>query len=261
MKLFDTHAHYDSRAFDEDREAVIAALPSAGVGGFVDISADIEDMDDVLQLALTHENAWCALGVHPSELEGMDEGVLEKIRKLKGDYPEKVAAIGEIGLDYHYEPDEKEKQLQKEWFVRQLELAEQLDLPVVIHSRDAAEQTFDILKEHAGALKGAVIHCFSYSRELAEAYARLGFYIGVGGVVTFKNSRKLKEAVSALPIDRILLETDCPYLAPSPHRGERNSSLLLPLVAGEVAALKGMDVEEAAGITWENACSFYGIEN
>ncbi len=257
MRIFDTHVHYDSAAFDEDRESLLDSLKEAGVERFTDICAEIEDVDAVLNLALSRQGAYCALGIHPSSLEGMNEGVLEKIAGAARSHPKKVAAVGEIGLDYHWEHDEA---VQKKWFERQLDLALSLDLPVVIHSRDAAADTLEIMSKYASSLKGAVIHCFSYSKEMALEYVRLGFYIGVGGVVTFKNARKLKEAVEAVSIERILLETDCPYLAPEPFRGRRNSSLYLPYVIETIADIKGLGVEETAEALWENACSFYGVE-
>lgn len=165
-------------------------------------------------------------------------------------------AVGEIGLDYYW--DNESHDTQKKWFIRQLELARELDLPVIIHSRDAAADTLEIMKEHAKGLRG-VIHCFSYSKELAREYVKMGFYIGIGGVVTFKNGKKLKEIAEEIPLDRILLETDCPYLAPVPFRGKRNSSLYIPYIAQEIANLKGITYEEVVAQTEENGKRLFGI--
>ena len=169
---------------------------------------------------------------------------------------EKVVAVGEIGLDYYW--DNESHDVQKEWFIRQLDLARELDLPVLIHSREAAADTMEIMKEHGQGLRG-VIHCYSYSKEQAKEYVKMGYYIGVGGVVTFKNSRVLKEVVKAIPLEHIVVETDCPYLAPTPHRGKRNSSVYLPLVIEEIAKLKGITAEEVENATYENAQRLYGL--
>ena len=165
-------------------------------------------------------------------------------------------AVGEIGLDYYW--DNESHEVQKKWFVRQLNLARELDLPVIIHSRDAAEDTLNIMKEHGKGLRG-VIHCFSYSKELAEEYEKMGFYIGIGGVVTFKNGKKLKEIAATIPLERILLETDCPYLAPEPHRGKRNSSLYIPHIAQEIADLRGITYEEVVAQTELNGKELFNI--
>ena len=253
--IFDTHAHYDDRQFDEDREILISSLSKAGIGGVVNIGADMASSERALGLAHKYDFIYAAVGVHPSEVEELDEEAMERLKSWTAD--ERCVAVGEIGLDYHW-PDPS-PEIQKKWFIRQLDLAREVHLPVVIHSRDAAKDTMDIMhSEHAEEI-GGVVHCFSYSKELAKECVDMGFYIGVGGVVTFKNGRKLREVVEEIPMEKILLETDCPYLSPEPHRGERNSSLNLPYVVKAVADIKGISEEEVIRITEENAKHMYRI--
>lgn len=255
--IFDTHAHYDDEAFEQDREELLSGLFKNGVGTIVDISADLPGIPDVLKLAEQYDAIYAAVGVHPSEVYNLKDSDIEQIRR----YAEegcKVVAIGEIGLDYHY-PD-TDKEAQKKWFSLQMKLAKELSLPVVIHSRDAAADTLQMIKEEMPFPKSAVIHCFSYEPEMAKIYTDLGFYIGIGGVVTFKNARKLKEVAATMPIEQMLLETDCPYLAPEPYRGTRNQSGLIRYVAQTIASLRGMETDEVLRITAENARRFYGID-
>ena len=252
--IFDTHAHYDDEAFTEDRKELLASM-KAGIDHIVNIGANMASSRTSLELAHEYDFIYAAVGVHPSDTEELDDEKIEELRALCRD--PKCVAIGEIGLDYYWpEPDHE---LQKKWFRRQLQLAKEEKLPVVIHSRDAAADTLSILKEEDGGANGGVVHCFSYSAEVAEQCVKMGFYIGVGGVLTFKNGRKLKETVDVLPLEKIIIETDCPYLAPTPHRGERNSSLYLPLVVDEIAAIKGVSPEEVIRITEENAKRMYNI--
>ena len=258
--IFDTHAHYDDRRFDPDRDALLSSkLEEAGVIKVMNVSADIPSVDVVNSLSLKYKNVYAALGIHPSELDGLSEDDLKKIRtRAAGN--KKVRAIGEIGLDYHYEG--YDRSAQKDWFIRQIGLAKELDLPIIVHSRDAAEDTMDIIREHypeEASKANGVIHCFSYSAEEAKKYIRLGFYIGIGGVVTYKNGRKLKEVVREIPIDRLVLETDCPYLAPEPHRGERNTSLFLPFVVRAISEIKGETTQRVERITFDNAMRLYGL--
>ena len=255
--IFDTHAHYDSRAFDEDREMVLAGLRREGVHALVNVSADLAGMETGLALARKYDFIYASAGVHPTstdELEALGEqAFVAQMERLLTD--SRVVAVGEIGLDYHW--DNVPRAIQKKWFELQLSLAAGAGLPVIIHSREAAADTLELLKA-CGCRDGRfVMHCFSYEKELAARYLDMGFYLGIGGVVTYKNGRKLKEVVSYMPADRILLETDCPYLSPVPHRGERNYSGYLPLVIEEIAALKGMEAEEIENITWDNAMRFY----
>lgn len=252
--IFESHAHYDSRKYDEDREELLNSMQENGIGTIVNVGATWKSVTTVMELVEQYPFMYAALGLHPDEVGDLNE---ERFEILKAEcQKEKVVAIGEIGLDYYW--DNESHDIQKEWFIRQLNLARELDLPVIIHSRDAAEDTLKIMKEHAQGLRG-VIHCFSYSKELAEEYVKMGFHIGVGGVVTFKNGKKLKEVVEAIPLERILLETDCPYLAPEPYRGKRNSSLYIPHIAQAIADIKGITYEEVVAQTERNARELFRV--
>jgi len=252
--IFDTHAHYNDRAFDEDRDALLNSFRDNNICGAVMASAEYDSIPDILALTEQYDFLWLTLGIHPNEaLSLTPEHRAELEELIKTRHP---IAIGEIGLDYYY--DEPSKEIQREAFIYQLNLAKRYDLPVIIHSRDAQEETFEILKEYGPPKKG-VIHCYSGSPEMAREYTKLGWYIGVGGVVTFKNGRKLKETVQQIPLEYLVLETDCPYLAPTPHRGERNSSLLLPLVVEEIASLRNITPEEVEKETLKNAERLFGI--
>ncbi len=253
--IFETHAHYDDEAFDADREELLESLPAAGIGTVVNIGANIESTKSTLALAERYPFIYAAVGVHPSDSAELNE---ERMNWLEEQCVRpKVLAVGEIGLDYYW--DEPEREIQKHWFRRQLQLARKVNLPVVVHSRDAAKDTLDIIKEEKAADLGGVIHCFSYGVEMAREYLNLGFYLGIGGVLTFKNSRKLKEVVEYMPVDRLVLETDSPYLAPVPFRGKRNSSLNLPYVVKAVSEIKGIAEEEVIRITEENARRMYQL--
>lgn len=254
--IFDTHSHYNDAAFLDDLSAIVRRFPEAGICGAVNVASDLSSIDEVLTLSKAYPQFYAALGIHPSDCAPLTERRLFSIRdKL---HEPKVVAVGEIGLDYHY--NEPEREVQKEWFRRQLRMAQEADLPVIIHSRDAAQDTMQILQEEQAHFSGGVIHCYSYSPEMAEQFVRMGFYIGVGGVVTFKNGRRLKETVQRIPLERIVLETDCPYMAPVPHRGERNSSLYLPLVVSEIAQLLQIPEEKVIRVTYENAKRLYRLE-
>ena len=255
--IYETHAHYDDRDYDEDRQKVLEAVCAAGVGRIVNVAASMRSCITTLELSRQYADIYAAVGVHPSEtgeLTDEDMILLESYCKM-----DKVLAVGEIGLDYYW--DEPERDVQKKWFIRQLELARKVKLPVIIHSRDAAADTLDIMKNQHAEDIGGVIHCFSYETEMAREYLNMGYYLGVGGVVTFKNGRKLKEVVEYAPIDRIVLETDSPYLSPVPYRGKRNSSANIPLIIEEIAALKGMTAEAVEEITWQNALRLYRQES
>ena len=338
MRIFDTHAHYDSEQFDEDREEMLEEInkPFPGtacssdrgefvsVGRIVNVGADMESSQTSIELAQKHEFIYAAVGVHPDSAEELIRCTIpaneENIKLLSENECEanrcllnelsnrnKVVAIGEIGLDYHW--DVWPREIQKEAFRWQWNLALEKKLPVIIHSRDAAEDTMNIVREFyrkveslkvnsqasgdtaestspmcgtGGGMKQmadincyntghplkddksivlrAVMHCYSYSAEQAEEYLKMGLMFGIGGVVTFKNARKLKEVVDLLPMDRILLETDCPYMAPEPFRGKRNNSGYLRYVAEKIAEIKGIDAEEVYDITYKNACGFFGME-
>lgn len=254
--IFDTHAHYDDEKFDEDRDELLKSLADAGVGTVVDAASTIDSCHQIIELIDKYPFLYGTLGIHPSECKDMTEDDLDWLRQqLKNP---KIVAIGEIGLDYYWpEPDHD---IQKKWFEKQLELAKETDMPVVIHSRDAAEDTLKMIKMAQLPPKSVDIHCFSYSKEMAREYLNMGYYLGVGGVVTFKNAKKLKEVVEYAPIENILLETDCPYLAPEPNRGKRNSSLNLEYVVDKIAELKNMDREDVISITEKNAQEFYRIK-
>ena len=256
-QIFDTHAHYDDAAFEKDYTNIIESFPRYGIGRCTDVASTMESVDRVLFLAPTFPNVYAALGIHPSECRDLTEGFLLDMEKKCSD--PKVVAVGEIGLDYHFPEEDPAPEVQKKWFVRQLDLAAKLQLPVIIHSRDAAKDTMDILRDRNLSLAGGVIHCYSYSTEQAREYAAMGFFIGIGGVVTFKNAKKVRDVVKNIPLTSIVLETDCPYMAPVPHRGERNSSLLLPLVAQAVAELKGISPEEVVEVTEHNAERLYNL--
>ncbi len=253
--IFDSHAHYDDRAFDADREEMLSELMEKGIGGIVNAGASRESVGRTMELSHQYPYLYAAVGIHPEHTGEMREQDLDWLRRLLAD--PKAVAVGEIGLDYYWgEPD---REIQKEWFIRQLHLAEEVGKPVVIHSRDAAEDTLTIMEREYGGGRPAYIHCFSYSKEMARRFLKLGCMIGIGGVVTFKNAKKVKEAVAETPLNRILIETDCPYLAPTPHRGERNSSLFLPLIIQEIAKIKGISPSQVEEAAWNNAQSFYGL--
>ena len=252
--IFDTHAHYDDKQFDEDREQLLDSMRAGGVGTIVNASATVESWDKVLELTREYPFVYGMIGVHPDEVGALDEEKFARMEWLLQE--EKVVAVGEIGLDYYW--DNESHEVQKRWFIRQLELARKWNMPVNIHSREAAADTLEIMKKYAQGMK-VIIHCYSYSKEMAEEYVKMGYLIGVGGVVTFKNARRLKETVEAIPLSHIVLETDCPYLAPEPNRGKRNSSLNLSYVAQAIADLKGITAEEVIKVTGENAKAFYGI--
>ena len=254
MMIFDTHAHYDDEQFNLDREELLSSMEAGGVGTIMNVSASFDSCENVLGLARQYPFVYAAIGVHPDHVGCLDEEKIQKMQELLED--EKALAVGEIGLDYYWK--EEPEEIQQKWFIRQLQLAKDMDLPVIIHSRDAAADTLRIMKEHGRDI-GGVIHCFSGSAEMAKEYVKMGYYIGVGGVVTFKNSRVLKEVVKVIPLEHIVVETDCPYLAPTPHRGKRNSSAYLPLVIEEIAKLKGITAEELENATYENAQRLYGL--
>lgn len=252
--IFDTHAHYDDRQFEHDRDEILGAMQSAGIGTIVNASASVKSWERVLDLTRKYPFVYGMIGVHPDEVGDLDEETFARMETLLQE--EKIVAVGEIGLDYYW--DNESHDIQKMWFVRQLELARSHGLPVNIHSREAAADTMEILKAHGQGMD-VIVHCYSYSREMAEEYVKMGYLIGIGGVVTFKNAKKLKDVVQAVPLSHIVLETDCPYLSPEPNRGKRNSSLNLPYVAQAVAELKGIETGEVVRVTEENAKAFYHL--
>lgn len=253
--IFDTHSHYDDQAFDGDREALLESLPEKGVGTVVTVGADIATSKAALALAEKYERVYAAIGVHPTETGPVTEEDIDWLRTHSSD--EKVVAIGEIGLDYHWKkPDPS---IQKMWFERQIALAKEVNLPIIFHSREAAEHTMKIIRDTKAYECGGVIHCYSYSAEMAKEYVEMGYYIGVGGVVTFNNARKLKETVEAIPLESIVLETDCPYLSPEPERGRRNDSTKLTFVVDEIARIKGVERQDVIRVTEDNANKLYRL--
>ena len=251
--IFDSHAHLDHRRFEEDREQVIAALQEAGVTGLMNVGCDLSSSLKSIALAEKYPFIWAAVGSHPDDAGKFTEATLELYRALC--QKEKVKAIGEIGLDYYY--DDNPPQVQKACFLRQMELARELNLPVIIHDRDAHGDTLDIVRRFP-EVKG-VFHCFSGSAEMAKEVTKMGWYVGFTGVLTFKNARKALEAVQAVPLDKLLVETDCPYMAPEPFRGKRCDSSLLPFTLGRMAELRGLSYEEMARVTAENARRLFHI--
>ncbi|HCM92350.1 MAG TPA: hydrolase TatD [Lachnospiraceae bacterium] len=253
--IFETHAHYDDDAYKSDRDRIIKLLKEEGIAPIVNVGASLTSTEDTVKLAHEYDHVFAAVGVHPSDCEDLTE---DNIRWLKGLCSDpKVVAIGEIGLDYHY--DEPDKEVQKKWFERQLRLAKEVSLPIIVHSRDAAADTLEILsREEFKGIRG-IIHCFSYSQELAREYVKMGYHIGIGGVVTFKNGRKLQEIAGSIPLESIVVETDCPYLAPEPYRGRRNSSAYLTYIIERIASLRNAEYEEIERATYENAAALFGV--
>ena len=254
--IFDSHAHYDDHAYDGDREEILPALARDGVGTVVNVGASLEGTRRTVELIRKYPFMYGAAGVHPDEVGELNEETFAWLREQC--LQKKIVAVGETGLDYYW--DKESHEVQKKWFVRQLKLAKELSLPVIVHSREAAADTMEILKQEYSPQTPAVIHCYSYSPELARDYVKMGYYLGIGGVVTFKNAKKLKEVVLETPLERILLETDCPYLAPEPYRGKRNDSRNLTYVAKAVADIKGLTPEAVIEATEKNAGTFYRLD-
>lgn len=254
--IIDTHTHYDDERFDEDRDELLIGMKAKGIDVIINASATVQGCFDSLALAEKYDFIYTMAGIHPSDTADLEKaGVFESIKEVATH--EKCVAVGEIGLDYYW--DEPDRAIQKKWFAAQLALANEIKKPVNIHSREAAADTLDIMKVEKADAVGGIIHCFSYGVEMAREYLNMGFYIGVGGVVTFKNGKKLKEVVEYTPLDRIVLETDCPYLAPEPFRGHRNHSEYLHMVAEKIAEIKNITKEEVILATRANALRVYGI--
>lgn len=254
--IFDTHAHYDDKQFDQDREELLVSMKDNEIGTIVDVGSNMETSAWIVDAVNRYLMMYGAVGVHPSDTADLTESDMDTLKEYAG--KDKILAIGEIGLDYYW--DEPEREIQKKWFEAQIELAREVRLPIIIHSRDAAKDTYDIMKSLHAEDIGGVVHCFSYSKEMARQFLDMGFYIGIGGVVTFKNAKTLKEVAAYVPLDRIVLETDCPYLSPEPNRGKRNSSLNLNYVAEALSQIKGIDKEELIAVTEENARKLYRMK-
>lgn len=253
--IFETHAHYEDEAFDIDREELFEHFVKNGINHVVNVGSEVGTIDKILALANQYPFLYAAVGIHPSSTAELNEETFAWLRE-KAKHPKNLA-IGEIGLDYYW--DTPDREIQKQWFERQIELARELELPMIIHSRDAANDTYSILKASKAEEIGAIIHCFGYGVEQARQYLNMNCYLGIGGVVTFTNGKKLKEVVEYAPLEKLVLETDSPYLAPVPNRGKRNTSLNLTYVAKEIARLKQVDYETVLRVTQENAMNFYRL--
>lgn len=254
--LIDSHAHLDDSRFQEDREYLINSLNKNGIELVINIGADLQTSINSVELANKYENIYAVIGVHPHSAREVTEQTLKQLKNMSKN--NKVVAIGEIGLDFYY--DNSPRDIQRKWFKEQLKLAKELNLPVVIHSRDAAQETFDTIKEaQDGKLRG-VLHCYSSSVEMAIEYIKLGFYISLGGPVTFKNARVAREVAKEVPLDRLLIETDCPYLTPEPYRGKRNEPMYVKYVAEKIAEIKGITFEELSKATNRNTKELFGIK-
>ena len=250
---FDTHAHYDSGAFNADREEILAALPEAGVALVVNPGCEVRSSETAIALAERFPHVWAAVGIHPEDMADMSDGDLNKIEQLSK-HP-RCVAVGEIGLDYYWDASRKEEQ--KALFIEQLRLALRRDLPVIVHDREAHGDCLDIVRQFPG-LRG-VFHCYSGSVEMAQELLKRGWYLGFDGPITYKNARKALEVLEICPLDRVLIETDSPYLSPVPMRGKRNDSRNLVYVTEKIAEIKGITPQEAAAITMENGKKLFNI--
>ena len=255
MPIFDTHAHYDSERFDADRADVLAVLPREGVGLVVDPGCDVPSSQAAVQLAEQYAHVYAAVGIHPEDCGGCTDAEFDAIRALCGH--KKVVAVGEIGLDYYWEQNPP-REFQQQVFRRQLVLAEELDLPVIVHDREAHGDSLAIVLEYPN-VRG-VFHCFSGSPEMAAELLKRGWYLGFDGPITYKNARRAPEVAAITPLDRIVVETDAPYLTPVPFRGKRNDSRYLPYVIEKLAQWKGVTPEEMTQATWQNGLRLFGLE-
>lgn len=252
---FESHAHYNDEQFAEDRDELLSNLKNHNVGYVVNIGADMKSSLESINLSEKYDFVYASVGIHPHDAKNVKEEDYNTLKEwLKKD---KVVALGEIGLDYHYDYSPREKQV--EVFTKQLKICENVTKPVIIHSREACQEVFDIIK--ASNVRKGVIHAYSGSTEMAKEYIKLGFYIGVGGVVTFKNAKKLVDVVNNIPIEKILIETDSPYLTPTPFRGTRNNSQYLAQIVDKISEIKQMSHSEVEKITLSNAKSFFNIKN
>lgn len=255
VKIFETHAHYDDEAFDTDRRALLEQMHGDNVETIINVCASVKSLMAIPELIDEYRFVYGAIGIHPDEVGDITPEVWGRMQELCD--LEKVVAVGEIGLDYYWDKENHKKQI--DWFEKQMDLAGNKKLPILVHSRDAAADTLEVMKHnHAGDI-GGIVHCFSYGVELAREYLNMGLSLGIGGVVTFKNAKKVKEVVAYMPMDQLVLETDSPYLAPVPHRGERNCSAYISLVAEEIARIKGITPEEVIAVTNQNAKKIFHL--
>ena len=253
--IFDTHAHYDDEAFDEDRDELLKSMRENEIEYIVNVGSRLKTSRQTIELIDKYDFMYGAVGVHPSDTAELNEENIEILREMLRN--DRVVALGEVGLDYYW--DEPDRHIQKKWFERQIYMAKEEKMPIIYHSREAAKDTLDIVKYTKAEEVGGVIHCFSYGVEMAREYLNMGYYIGVGGVATFKNAKKLKEVVEFTPLENILLETDCPYLSPEPYRGKRNDSTRLKYVIDAIANIKGIEREKVIETTCNNAKIMYKI--
>lgn len=253
--LIDSHAHLNNEQFDLDREYLINHLEQNGIELVVNVGADMESSRESVKLADTYDNIYAVVGVHPHSAKEMTDDSLKELKELTKN--SKVVAIGEIGLDYHY--DNSPREIQKKWFKKQIELAKGLDMPIVVHTREADIDTLQIIKEESEGLRG-IIHCFSSDRKMLQEYLDLGFFIALGGPVTFKKTDELKEVAKIVPIEKLLVETDAPYLAPTPYRGKRNEPMFVKQTAKLIAELKGMTIEDLTLQTNKNTKEIFNIK-
>ncbi|NLY42735.1 MAG: TatD family hydrolase [Clostridiaceae bacterium] len=253
--FFDSHAHYDDERFDEDRDTLLKGMPGKGISYILNAASNIDSSKECIRLAEKYDFIYAAVGVHPHDAATLDDNSFQLIAEMAKS--PKVVAIGEIGLDYYY--DYSPREVQKYWFRKQIQLARELGLPVIIHNRDAHADSLEIVASEDISTVGGVFHCFSGSWEMAKRLLNMGIYISVGGPVTFKNAVKVVEVVKNIPLDRLLIETDCPYLTPVPHRGKRNDSTYIGYVAEKIGEIRGISTEKVAEITLENARRLFKI--
>lgn len=252
--IFDTHAHYDDEAFDDDREKLLERMQNRGVEYIVNVGASPASCKTTIGLVRRFPYVYGALGYHPNEVAELTE---EDYKWLERSINKpKIVAVGEMGLDYHWN-DNRDVQIAA--FERQMDIARDAELPIIIHSREAAQDTYEVMKAAKADEIGGIVHCFSYGKEMAEKFMDMGFYLGIGGVITFKNAKKLVEVVEYMPMDKMVIETDCPYMTPEPNRGKRNDSFYLPYVVNKIAEIKGLSPAEVIDITSDNAKDLYGI--
>ncbi|NMA95354.1 MAG: TatD family hydrolase [Clostridiales bacterium] len=253
--LFDSHAHLDDKRFDKDRKEIIEGLISRGVGRVLNAGADMKSSLAGIELAKEYSHIYAAVGVHPHDVKTMEDCHLNELENMSKE--KKVVAIGEIGLDFYY--DNSPRDVQRERFIDQIDLADRVGLPIIVHNRDAHKDTLDILRDNRHKLHGGVMHCYSGSAEMLKDFLDIGFYISLGGPVTFKNARKPVEVAKQVPLDKLLIETDCPYLTPHPFRGKRNDPGYVGLVAEKIAKIRDIPLEKIARVTFENASKLFRI--
>lgn len=260
MELFDTHAHYNDEKFDNDRDKIIEEIYMSGVTRFVTAGYSIDSSKIAIEISKKYQYIYTIIGISPNDIPENEEILLNQIIEIEKLYNEneKIVGIGEIGLDYHWNKENKE--LQKRAFTEQIKLANKLKLPIIIHTREAVQDTIDILKNEISAIKKGIFHCCPLNRELVKEALKLGFYISLAGPITFKNSKNADEIIEMIPNNRILIETDSPYLAPEPYRGTRNDSRNVKYIAQKIGIVKNMDIEEVARITYENANRIFNIK-